>query len=120
MIKFQRVWMTLAVAVALIAAFGAPQSGLLTAASQHQDDAAAHFEAIAQRLALTQDQREQLLQPFHEAFAALQQLHDLHAVIAAELTDGQRRDLADLIHESMAASTSHESHGEHHPEGGDR
>jgi hypothetical protein len=72
-------------------------------AMQHGDmsDPEAHFRAVAERLALTAGQREVLAEPFTEAFAAMQRLHELHAAIAAELTDEQKATLATMMHEMM-------------------
>lgn len=65
-------------------------------------DPEAHFDKVASHLELTDAQRDKLREPFHEAFAAMQELHRLHGVIAAELTDDQKHALAQMIHEAMS------------------
>ena len=87
--------------------------GLLPALAQHgtASDPEVHFNKMAEHLELTDSQREALAAPFGEAFEILQQLHQLHDVIAAELNDEQKASLASMLH-SMLGGGSHESHGE--------
>lgn len=62
-------------------------------------------------------QHESLTEPFHAAFAAMQELHRLHDVIAAELTESQQHHLARMTHEMMCGGMSEREHDEEHREG---
>ena len=111
--------MTVILASVLALAVGTVQPWSLTAAAQHGqgDDQQAHFNAIAERLELTVAQQETLAEPFLEAFEAMQQLHRLHDVIAAHLTEDQKDSLAQMIHDALGGRSSHEPHGQgHHDE----
>jgi hypothetical protein len=68
------------------------------------NDPEAHFHALAEHLELTPEQQQTLAEPFNEAFAAMQRLHQLHGEIAAELTDEQQAALAEMVHEMMGAA----------------
>jgi len=81
----------------------------------HASAAAEHFHALIEQLALTEAQQDAVAQPFQEAFAAMQKLHEMHAVIAAELTDDQRERLAEMIHEMLADSFGQEPSGHDAP-----
>ena len=111
-----RAIMTMMLAAVVALAVGVHQPWSLTAEAQHgqTDDPEAHFNQIAERLELTAAQRETLAEPFREAFAAMQQLHRLHDVIAADLTDGQKDKLARMIHEALGGSSDSEGHGQRH------
>ena len=120
----QHAMMTLMLAAVPAVAVGAMQPWSLAAEAQHGQaadtqhghaaDPQAHFDEVAGRLELTAAQREALAEPFDEAFAAMQELHRLHDVIAAELTDGQKEKLAQMIHEMLGASFSAQQHGQRH------
>ena len=111
-----RAMMTVMLTAVLAVAVGAMHPWTLTAEAQHGEaaDPRAHLDAVAERLELTDVQRETLEKPFHEAFAAMQELHRLHDVIAAELTDGQKEKLAHMIHEALGGSLSEQQHGQRH------
>jgi hypothetical protein len=81
----------------------------------HASAAAEHFHALIEQLALTEAQQEAVAQPFQEAFAAMQKLHQMHDVIAAELTGDQRAKLAQMIHEMLAASFGQQASGHDAP-----
>ena len=117
--KMPRAIMAAMLAVVVAFAVGALQPWSLTAEAQHgqADDPQAHFNQIAERLELTVAQRETLAKPFSEAFAAMQQLHRLHDVIAADLSDEQKAKLARMIHEALDGSMPHEGHGKRHHSG---
>ncbi len=99
----------------LAAAAGVIHPWATTAEAQHSasrqhgevDDPQEHFAALADMLTLTAAQREALQAPFAEAFAAMQQLHQLHDVIAAELTDEQSEVFGNMIHKAMAEQMGH-------------
>ena len=69
------------------------------------------------------DQRETLAGPLREAFAAMQELHRLHGVIAAELTEEQQAKMNEMVHGMMGAgmagdhAVTHDNDGEHHDGG---
>jgi hypothetical protein len=98
------------------------------AAAQHPHDgdgqhgqaseAAEHFHALVDQLALSEQQQHALAEPFQEAFAAMQKLHRLHDVIAEELTSEQREKLAAMIHEMLGASFREQMQGDDAPHGG--
>ena len=106
-----RVLAGLSLATVLVVAIGAAGTGLVAAHVQHGHaaeqaepmDPQAHFEAMAEHLSLTPTQQETLAEPFLAAFAAMEELHRLHDVIAAELTDEQRHQLAEMIHGMLGA-----------------
>ena len=114
-----RTIMTVMLAAVVALAVGVHQPWSLTAEAQHgqTDDPEAHFNNIAERLELTAAQRETLAEPFREMFAAMQQLHRLHDVIAADLSDEQKAKLARMIHEALDGSMPHEGHGKRHQGG---
>lgn len=70
---------------------------------QHHDtsDAREHFHVLAEQLELSEDQMHALAEPFHEAFAAMQQLHSFHAVMVEHLSDEQQAKFAEMIHEML-------------------
>ncbi len=69
-----------------------------------------HFSMFAAELELSAEQQHALAEPFSEAFAAMQQLHHLHEVIAEQLTDAQQEKFAEMVHERMGASMSGHGH----------
>ena len=92
--------------------------------TQHGHDGAAqheatspedHFHAMLEHLELTEAQHEVLAAPFKEVFAAMQELHRLHEVIVAELTEEQQETLAEMVHSMLGASRtdrhSEDAHG---------
>lgn len=99
----------------LAVAVGIPQPWSATAAAQHgqHDDPQAHFDLVAERLELSDAQRQALEEPFHEAFAAMQTLHRVHAVIADELTDAQQEHFTEMIHQMLGREFPVQRHGEH-------
>ncbi len=112
-----RALMTGMLTAVLALAVGAMHPGSLVAEAQHghgqhgtADDPQAHFDELAKHLELTADQREAITAPFTQAFAAMQELHRLHGVIAAELTPDQQQKLAKMMHEAMGNSMSAERH----------
>ena len=112
-----RTMMIVMLAAILAVGVGAVPSWSFTAEAQHGHAAEpkTHFDEIAERLELTAAQRETLAEPFHEAMAAMQELHRLHDVIARDLTDEQKNKLAQMIHDVMGGSAS--KHGrDHHGE----
>ncbi len=114
--KLHQAIMTVMLAAVVALAVGALQPRSLTAEAQHGQtgDPEAHFNTIAERLELTAAHRETLAEPFSEMFAAMQQLHRLHEVIAADLTDEQTDKLARMIHEALDRSSVSEGHGQRH------
>lgn len=79
---------------------------LLSSASEpqhhgHGSGDVSHFERVSERLELTEAQRQTLRGPFEDAFDTLQELHRLHEVIDAELTDSQKKELAGMVHEML-------------------
>ncbi|HXV63621.1 MAG TPA: hypothetical protein VEK15_23170 [Vicinamibacteria bacterium] len=104
----RQVMMTGMATTALAVGVGSLHSLGLTAEAQqgHMSDPQAHFDKIAERLALTASQRESLAQPFHQAFAAMEELHRLHDVIAAELSEEQKGQLREMIHAMLSHSPS--------------
>lgn len=70
-------------------------------------DPQAHFQKVAERLELTAAQREKLAEPFQKAFAAMTELHRQHSLIEAELTEAQKSELSEMIHEVLGSA--HES-----------
>lgn len=76
-------------------------NGAIAAQHGHAQAQDSHFAEIAERLELSADQRETLTEPFHEAFAAFEQLHRLHDVIASELTEEQKSKLSALIRDAV-------------------
>ncbi len=100
----------------LVVAVGLMPPWSLIAEAQHgeADDPQAHFEVVAKHLDLTADQQEAIGPSFHQAFAAMQELHRLHETIAAELTHEQRQKLAQMIHDAFSGSMSQEGHGQRH------
>ena len=104
----------LAVSVAMIQPWAlaeVPQHGH-GAEAQHGEAASAedHFSVFAAQLELSAEQQHALAEPFSEAFAAMQQLHHLHEVIAEQLTDGQQEKFGELVHEMLGASMSGHGH----------
>ena len=71
-----RAMMTMMLAAVLAVGAGVLQQWNLTALAQHgeAEDPQAHFDMIAERLSLSEAQRETLAEPFHAAFAAMQEL----------------------------------------------
>jgi hypothetical protein len=116
---------TLIVGMAAVA-LGTIHPGIGVATAQHghgsagqQDEAqdpAAHMEHLATQLELTAEQREQLAEPLHAAFAAMQELHQAHAVISEGLTEEQRTRMAAMMHEMMGGMMGGDMHedGAHH------
>ena len=104
----RQVMMTgMATTAALAAGVGSLYSSSPTLGAQHgHSDPQAHFDKVAERLSLTASQREKLAQPFHQAFAAMEELHRLHEVIAAELTEEQKGQLREMIHTMLSHSPS--------------
>jgi Spy/CpxP family protein refolding chaperone len=68
-----------------------------------RSDPEAHFQKVSDRLELTEAQREKLENPFHDAFAAILELHRLHDEIAAELTDEQKPELGEMVRSHFSA-----------------
>ena len=101
-----RAMMTVMLAAILAVGVGEAQHG-------HSTDPQDHFTDIAERLDLTAAQRETLEEPFHEAMAAISELHRLHDVIARDLTDEQNNKLAQMIHDVMGGSASKHGQGHH-------
>ncbi len=108
--------MTVMLTAVLAVAVGAMYPWTPAAGAQQGEaaDPRAHIDKVAERLELTDAQRETLEKPFHEVFAAMQELHRLHDVIAAELTDGQMAKLALMIHEGLGELVSNQQHGQRH------
>ncbi|HSF15776.1 MAG TPA: hypothetical protein VLK65_09490 [Vicinamibacteria bacterium] len=103
----RQVMMTGMATAALAAGVGSLQASSLVLGPQHgHSDPEAHFDKVAERLSLTTAQREKLVQPFHQAFAAMEELHRLHEVIAAELTEEQKGQLREMIHTMLSHSPS--------------
>jgi len=92
-----------------------PQHGQMQAGQA--DDPEAHFAKFVEHLELTDTQRDALAGPFQEAFAAMQELHRLHGVIAAELSDEQKEKVAQMMHQAMGGGM-HMEHEGMHGEGG--
>ena len=109
----------LAVSVAFIqplAVAAVPQHGQV---GQHGDAGGAGrelgtpeemFAMFSTHLELTDEQRHAVAEPFAEGFAAMQELHRLHEVIAAELTEEQQETFTGMIHEMMAGPPSGHGH----------
>jgi len=105
----------------LTMALGVTQPWIESAEAQHGDAAEAQhghgagvqeqFDAFAAHLGLSAEQEESISAPFHEGFNALQNLHRLHGMIAAELTDEQQGQFAEMLHEMMGASFAVTAHG---------
>lgn len=90
-------------------------------ARPHQaPDPQAHFDHFAEKLSLTAEQREALAEPFAQADAALRELHRLHELIAAELTEEQRTALAEMLHGAMDGRMGSTHHRPSHHDGGHR
>ncbi len=94
---------------------------------QNQADSGAaglaeHFHRMLDELALTSEQREKLAEPLGQAFAAMQELHRLHGVIAAELDEEQVAKLNEMVHGMMGAGMASDDHDAEphggHPHGG--
>jgi hypothetical protein len=99
--------------IALLAiSLGFAQPWMSVAEAQHGHGAGAEeqFDAFATHLELTDVQREALAAPFREGFAALQNIHRLHGLIVAELTDEQADQFAEMVHEMVGASFAGEGH----------
>lgn len=115
-----RALIAVALTAVVVAGLGALEPWNHAALAQHGQpqhegagDSQDHFDVVATRLELTSDQRQALAGTFEEAMAAMQELHRLHDVIAAQLNDGQKEKLAELMHEAMGGSTTHQSHRDH-------
>lgn len=76
-----------------------------------------HYQVIVDRLGLSPEQRETLAGPFQEAFDALEELHRLHDVIAAQLNEDQKKALAEMIHGMLGGAPSAHEHGDPHGDG---
>ena len=90
---------------------GATQHGHDGAAQHEATSPQDHFHAMLEHLELTEAQHEVLAEPFQEAFAAMQELHRLHEVIVAELTEEQQKTLAEMVHSMLGAAPT-DRHGE--------
>jgi flagellar motility protein MotE (MotC chaperone) len=88
----------------------AQHSHATEAQHSHAGEAQDHFHALVEQLDLNEDQQHALSEPFHEAFAAMQKLHELHGVIAAKLTEEQRGKLAEMIHEMLGGAAAEQMH----------
>ncbi len=112
-----------AIATGLVFAVGAIHPGHAVLAqhgnAQHGHDGAMqheaasleeHFHAMIEHLELTEAQHTTLAEPLHDAYAAMQELHRLHDVIAAELTEEQQKRLAEMVHSMMGSAGG--GHGE--------
>jgi len=89
-----------------------PQHGQ-PAEGQHgqMSDAQEHFHMFAEQLGLTDEQQHSIAEPFHEATAAMETLHQAHDAIVEHLTDEQKQKMAEMIHEMLGAQFSGEAHG---------
>lgn len=90
---------------------GTTQHGHGDAAQHEATGPEDHFHAMLGHLELTEAQQEVLAEPLREAFAAMQELHRLHEVIVAELTEEQQKALAEMVH-SMMGTAPTDGHGQ--------
>ena len=94
------------------------QTGPAPGAQHHQAaDPQAHLDAVINQLSLTSEQRQALAGPLAELAAAMREVHRLHDVITAELSDEQKAALAEAMkkHHGGAHPPGHRpSHGGAH------
>ena len=111
---------TLVGALAVSLGFVLPHGhGALHAEAQHGSAQGQHghamsiqdqFEAFATHLELTEEQKEAVAAPFQEGMMALENLHRLHSMIAAELTEEQQHQFAEMVHGMVGASFTGQGH----------
>ena len=112
--SLHRALMGVALIVLLAISLGFAQPWMAAAEAQHGHGLGVEeqFDAFATHLELTDAQKEVMAAPFREGLAALENIHRLHGLIVAELTDEQAEQFAEMVHQMVGASFAGESRGD--------
>jgi hypothetical protein len=100
----------LAAVLAVSLGFAYPSTPVAEAQHGHGMGMQEQFDAFSSHLELTDHQIEAVAAPFQEGLAALENLHRLHGLIMAELSEEQQQQYTEMVQDMVGSSFTGQSH----------